>query len=213
MGCPILTQGILQLTVSAKSCSYSTFPMASTQLIGMWHFNVAERNLRLNPSTVYWLPPTHSLIGISEMFAIIAPNSQLILSTYKYISTRPSNLQLSPHTVWCAALFLSGRSHGNFFGEIFSIMLSIYKVNCWSSESHHQSWFKQVWTYVSRLELQTEPASDERTRTRLNLRFSLAVQGLNWGSGPNFGNPRNGLQPRFTTGILQVWCIFEQIIL
>jgi hypothetical protein len=114
-GCPISTQGILQLTVSAKSRSYSTFPMASTRLIGMQHSNAAERNLILNPSTAYWLPPTHSPIGISEMFAMITPDGQLILSTCKYIPAGPSNLQLSLHTVRGAALFQSGRSHGNFF--------------------------------------------------------------------------------------------------
>ena len=110
-GCLIWTQGLLQLTASAKSHSCSTFLMAATQLIGMQHFNVAERNLILNPSTTYWLPPMCSLIGISETFT---PDGQLILSTCKYIPAGPSNLQLSPHTVQFTALFLSSGSHGNF---------------------------------------------------------------------------------------------------
>ena len=165
--------------------------MASTWLLGMWHFNAVERNLILNLLTAYWLPPMCSVIGISEMFAMITPDGQLILSTCKYIPTGPSNLQPSPHTVWCTALFQSSRSHGNFFCEIFSIALSIYKVNCWFSESHHQSWFEWVQTYVPRPELWTKPAPEERTRTRteLNLRFNSAVQGLNWGSGLNFSIP------------------------
>jgi len=124
------TQGPPQPTVSEKSRSYSTFPMASARLIGMRHFNATERNLVLNLSTAYWLPPTRSPIGISETFAMIIPDGQLILSTCKYIPAEPSNLRPSPHTVRCAALFQSGGSYGNFFGELFSIALFICEMNC-----------------------------------------------------------------------------------
>jgi len=128
------TQGPPQPTVSEKSRSYSTFPMASARLIGMRHFNATERNLVLNLSTAYWLPPTRSPIGISETFAMIIPDGQLILSTCKYIPAEPSNLRPSPHTVRCAALFQSGGSYGNFFGELFSIALFICEMNCWFSD-------------------------------------------------------------------------------
>jgi len=122
-------------------------------------------------------------------------DGQLILLTCRYIpamASGPSNLWPSPYTVRCTALFQSSGSHGNFFGEIFLIALSTYKVNPQNYLiSHHQSRFEWVRTYVPRLELQTEPAPEERTRTgmRLNLRFSSGVWGLNRGSGPNFGIP------------------------
>jgi len=84
------------------------------------------------------------------------------------------------------------RLMATFFGENFSIVLSIYEANClilriveYPITEVSLNRFKPT----SKARNTGELAPEERTRTRtgLNLRFSLGVQGLNQGSGLNFG--------------------------